>query len=143
MQREYLTENSHVFEEIIEFGLGKFGVDSIQSKYAVDLIRTNKLFYLTNRAALKDLLESMIKHQPTVNAFLDWLDAICTVYLVDSEIKLLKKEKKFGLIAPDFGPRDFVVANHEDVLQLKDRVDNLEKRIEVLLDLIEELAKKI
>jgi hypothetical protein len=45
--------------------------------------------------------------------------------------------------APEFGIKDFVVANHEDVLQLKDRVDNLEKRIEVLLDLIEELAKKI
>jgi hypothetical protein len=137
-KREYLTENSQVFEEIIEFGLDKFGVDSIQSKYAVDLIRTNKLFYLTNRAALKDLLESMIKHQPTVNAFLDWLDTICMVYLVDNEIKLLNKEKKFGFVAPDFG-----VANNEDVLQLKDRVDNLEKRIEVLLDLIEELAKKI
>jgi hypothetical protein len=133
MQREYLTENSHVFEEIIEFGLGKF---EIESKYAVDLIRTNKLFYLSNRAALKDLLASIIKHKPMYNAFLDWLDAISPIYLIDSEIKLLKKEKEFG-------PRDFVVANHEDVLQLKDRIDNLEKRIEVLLDLIEELAKKV
>jgi hypothetical protein len=137
-QREYLTENSHVFEEIIEFGLGKFEIDPTQSKYAVDLIRTNKLFYLSNRAALKDLLASIIKHKPTYNAFLDWLDAISPVYLIDSEIKLLKKEKEFGLRVPDF-----VVANHEDVLQLKDRVDNLEKRIEVLLDLIEELAKKV
>jgi hypothetical protein len=136
---EHLTENRNTFEEIIEFGLGKFEIDPIQSKYMVDLIRTNKLFYLSNRNALKDLLASIIKHKPTYNAFLDWLDVICTVYLVDSEIKLLKKEKKFGLIAPDFG----VANNHEDVLQLKDRVDNLEKRIEVLLDLIEELAKKI
>jgi hypothetical protein len=141
MQREYLTENSHVFEEIIEFGLDKFGVDS---KYAVDLIRTNKLFYLQKRAALRDLLASIIKHQPTLNAFLDWLDAICPIYLVDSEIKLLGKSA--GLVnieAPEFGIKDFTVANNDDVLQLKDRVNNLEKRIEVLLDLIEELAKKI
>jgi hypothetical protein len=128
MQREYLTENSHVFEEIIEFGLGKF---EIESKYAVDLIRTNKLFYLSNRAALKDLLASIIKHKPMYNAFLDWLDTICQMYLVDSEKQLIPSEIKHPNVI--WGRVD----------ELEDRITNIEKRIEVLLDLIEELAKKV
>jgi hypothetical protein len=127
MIKEYLTENRQVFEEIIEFGLGKFGVDPDQSKYAVDLIRTNKFFYLTNRNALKDLLESIIKHKHTSEAFMDWLYTICPIYLVDSEKQLIPEIK------------------HPNVMidELKSKVDNLEKRIEILYDLLEELAKKI
>jgi hypothetical protein len=130
-QREYLTENSHVFEEIIAFGLGKFEIDPTQSKYAVDLIRTNKFYYLQKRAALKDLLASIIKHKPMYNAFLDWLDTICQMYLVDSEKQLIPSEIKHPNVI--WGRVD----------ELEDRITNIEKRIEVLLDLIEELAKKV
>jgi hypothetical protein len=45
--------------------------------------------------------------------------------------------------APELGPKDFVVANHEDVLKLEEKINNLEKRIDILYDLFEELLKKI
>lgn len=44
---------------------------------------------------------------------------------------------------PDLGPKDFIVANHEDVKQLQVKVEELEKRIEGLYDILEELLKKI
>jgi hypothetical protein len=128
---EHLTENRNTFEEIIEFGLGKFEIDPIQSKYMVDLIRTNKLFYLSNRNALKDLLASIIKHKPTYNAFLDWLDTISRIYLVDGEKRLIQPEIQHPNVI--WGRVD----------ELGDRITNIEKRIEILYDLIEELAKKI
>ena len=38
---------------------------------------------------------------------------------------------------------EFIVANHEDVKQLQVKVNELEKRIEGLYDILEELLKKI
>jgi hypothetical protein len=43
----------------------------------------------------------------------------------------------------ELGPKDFVVANHDHVLQLETRITELEKRLEGLYDIIEELLKRM
>src|SRR5690349_3749915 len=83
---EGLVANNHTITQLISFGLKKFTPESLQQRrYIMDLIRSNKLFYATNRNALRDLLSSVIKHQPTVNAFLDWLEGVAPIYLTPGE----------------------------------------------------------
>lgn len=83
---EGLVQSNHTITQIINFGLKKFNIEPAQQRrYIMDLIRTNKLFYATNRNALRDLLSSVIKHQPTVNAFLDWLESVAPLYLSPGE----------------------------------------------------------
>lgn len=120
----YLVEKSHTLEELITFGLGKFEVLSEQQrKYLIDIISTNHLFYSTNRTTLHDLLWSVIKHKPTADSFMDWLEATVPVYLKDGEAFYSLDDK------------------HPNVIW--DKVNSLEKRIDVLYDLFEELLKKI
>lgn len=122
----YLVEKSHTLEELIAFGLGKFEVSN--DTYLVDIIKTNHLFYSTNRNALKDLLHSVIKHKPTADSFLDWLEATVPVYLKEGE--------SFYKTYPEITLRT-------DLKILEYKVNELEKRIEVIYDLLEELAKKV
>jgi hypothetical protein len=83
---EGLVQNNHTITQLINFGLKKFNIEPVQQRrYLMDLIRTNKLFYSTNRNALRDLISSVVKHQPTVNSFLDWLESIAPIYLLPGE----------------------------------------------------------
>ena len=83
---ENLVQNNHTITQLINFGLKKFNIEPVQQRrYLMDLIRTNKLFYATNRNALRDLISSVVKHQPTVNSFLDWLESIAPLYLLPGE----------------------------------------------------------
>lgn len=43
----------------------------------------------------------------------------------------------------DIGPKDFVIANDKDVKTLEEKCNELEKRIEGLYDILEELLKKL
>lgn len=131
----YLVEKNHTLEELITFGLEKFEVsDEKNRKYVIELVSSNHFFYSTTRAALKNLLSHIIKHEPTLNAFFDWLETVAPIYLKEGEV--------FYKITPELF-KDFIIANHEDVLKLEEKINNLEKRIDVLYDLFEELLKKI
>lgn len=78
--------NSHTITQLINFGLKKFpDIPQHHRKQIMDLLRTNRVYYATNHMALRDILSSVVKHQPTVNSFLNWLEGICPIYLLPGE----------------------------------------------------------
>lgn len=107
---ESLTEKSHTFEELVDFGLYKFEIKDQPRSYLYDLIRTNKSFYTKNRDAFRDLLSSIISHPPIVNSFIDWLETIAPLYL--------KEDEKFW------------------VIHIEDRLIEIEKKIDGLYDIL-------
>lgn len=99
---EQLVQSNHTITQLINFGLKKFAIEPAQQRrYLMDLIRTNKLFYATNRNALRDLLSSVVKHQPTVNSFLDWLESIAPIYLSPGEPFYRTMNGGMGLMDPN------------------------------------------
>lgn len=99
---EQLVQSNHTITQLINFGLKKFAIEPAQQRrYLMDLIRTNKLFYATNRNALRDLLSSVVKHQPTVNSFLDWLESIAPIYLSPGEPFYRTMNGGMGMMDPN------------------------------------------